>query len=46
MASVYKSMSNGRHADESTDEEEENVPKRTTQRVLMLTSRGVTYRYT
>ena len=45
MASVYKSMSNGRHADDSSEDGDDHVPKRTTQRVLILTSRGVTYRY-
>lgn len=44
MASVYKSMAKGKANGKARDEDGESKPKNR-QRVLILTSRGVTYRY-
>lgn len=44
MASVYKSMAKGKTNGKARDENGESKPKNR-QRVLILTSRGVTYRY-
>lgn len=43
MASVYKSMAKGKANGKTRDEDAESKPKNR-QRVLILTSRGVTYR--
>jgi ribosome biogenesis protein BRX1 len=46
MAAVYKALAkvNGHKAEKSTDAASANGPRKNKQRVLILSSRGVTYR--
>lgn len=44
MAAVYNSLSNGKDIEDSDDEETVQSTAKNKQRVLILSSRGVTYR--